>query len=95
MPRKPHTFPEIRAIMVSFDLMPQNDAGLVQMVRYDLARMKGSAKQRRALATCDGYRVWRSERQIRIDFVDTSLSEEKFTRLRWFYELAPPFARPH
>ena len=78
--------------MVTFDLMPRHDAGLVQMVRYDLSRMKGVTKQKRALAACNGYHVWRSENQIRIDFVDTNRPEESFTRFRMIYQLAPPFA---
>ena len=92
MPPKPHTFPEIRAIMVSFDMMPRHDSGLIQMVRYDLSRMKGVAKQKRALASCNAYRVWRSEKQIRIDLLDTSRPEQSRTRFRMIYELTAPFA---
>ena len=92
MPSKPHTFPEIRAIIVSFDMVPGEDAGLVRMVRYDLARMKGVAKQKRALAACNAYRVWRSDKRIRIDFLDTDKAEESRTRFRMIYELTPPFA---
>jgi hypothetical protein len=92
MPQKPHTFPELKVMMVSFDMMPRQDEGLVQMVRYDLSRMKGAAKQKRALAGCDAYRVWRSEKAARIDFLDMSKPEESRTRLRMIYELTPPFA---
>ena len=79
-------------IMVTFDLMPRHDAGLAQMVRYDLARMKGVTKQKRALAACNAYRVWRSQNEIRIEFLDTSRPEESFIRFRMIYQLAPPFA---
>ena len=78
--------------MVSFDLMPGHNEGLVRMVRYDLSRMKGVAKQKRALAECNACRVWRSEKAIKIDFLDTSQPEEIRTRFRMIYELIPPFA---
>jgi hypothetical protein len=77
--------------MVSFDMMPGHDDGLVQMVRYDLSRMKGVAKQKRALTGCNAYCVWRSEKQIRIDFLDTNRPEQSRTRFRMIYELTPPF----
>ena len=92
MPSKPHTFQEIRAILVSFDMVPRENARLVQMVRYDLSRMKSVAKQKRALAGCNAYRVWRSEKRIRIDFLDTNRPEESRTRFRMICELTPPFA---
>jgi hypothetical protein len=87
MSPKPHTVPEIRAILVSFDVVPHYNEDLVQMVRYDLSRMKGVTKQKRALAGCNGYRVWRSKNEIRIDFVDKSMPEDRFTRFRMIYQL--------
>jgi hypothetical protein len=92
MPAKPHTFPEIRAMMVSFDLIPGHDEGLVQMVRYDLSRMKGATKHKRALSECNAYRVWRSEKAIKIHFLDMSKPEERRTRFSMVYELTSPFA---
>lgn len=91
MPSNSHTFPEIRAIMVSFDMLPHQDAGLMRMARYDISRMKGVAKQRKAISQCNAYRVGRSERQIRIDFLDTEQPEAKQIRMRFIYELAAPF----
>lgn len=92
MPSKPHIFPEIKAIMISFEMVPRHDEGVAQMVRYDLARMKGVTKQKRALAQCNAFRVWRSEKQIRVEFFDMSRPEETCTRFRMIYELSPPFA---
>lgn len=91
MPSKPHTFPEIRATLVSFDLVPRSDEGVVQMVRRDLARMKGVTKQKRAVSGCNAYRVWRSEKVIRIEFIDLSKTEERGIRFRMTYELIPSF----
>ena len=90
MPSKPHTFPEIKAMLVTFDMMPRSDDGVVQMVRHDLSRMKNIAKQKRALAECDAYRVWRSEKTVRIEFLDMSKPEESRIRFRMIYDLIPP-----
>ncbi len=91
MPLKPYTFPEIRAIMVSFDLMPRQDEGVMRMARYDLSRMKGVAKQRKALSMSNAYRVWRSDQQVKVEFLDVEQPEEKQVRMRFIYELMPPF----
>ena len=91
MPSKPHTFPEIKAMMVSFDSLPQHDQAAMQMARYDLSRMKGVAKQRKAISVSNAYRVQRSERQIKIEFLDTNQPEEKQVKMRFIYELIPPF----
>jgi hypothetical protein len=85
-------FPELRAMLVTFDLMPRHDEGVARMAQYDLSRMKSVAKQKRALAGCNAYRVWRSEKMIRIEFLDTSKPEESRIRFRMIYELTPPFA---
>jgi len=92
MPSKPHTIPEVTAMMVSFDMMPNHAQGVMQMARYDLSRMKGSAKQRKAISTCNGCRVFRSDRQIRVEFLDTTQAEDKQVRMRFIYALTPPFA---
>lgn len=91
MASKSHTFPEVKAIMVSFDMLPRQDEGLVRMARYDLSRMKGVAKQKKAISMSNAYRVWRSERQVRIEFLDTGKPEEKQIKMRFIYELMPPF----
>jgi hypothetical protein len=77
--------------MVSFDLIPREDAGVMRMARHDLSRMKGVAKQRKAISMCNAYRVWRSDQQIRIDFLDMEQPEAKQIRMRFIYELMPPF----
>jgi hypothetical protein len=92
MPSKANTFPEIRVIMISFDLMPRHDAGVMQMARGDVARMKKVTKANNALSRCNAYRVSRSNAQVRIEFLDMNQPEESRVRLRMIYELAPPFA---
>jgi hypothetical protein len=79
-------------MMVSLDMIPSHDEGAMRMARYDLSRMRGSAKQRKAISTCNGYRVFRSDRQIRVEFVDTTQPEDKQVRMRFIYALMPPFA---
>lgn len=91
MPQQSHTFPEIRAIMVSFDFMPRHDEGAMRMARYDLSRMKSNVKQRKAISMSNAYRVWRSDKQIKIDFLDLEQPEEKQIRMRFVYELMPAF----
>ncbi len=68
------------------------DEGVMRMVRYDISRLKGVTKQKRAMSVCDAYRVWRSEKEVRVEFLDTSKPDEKRVRFRWIYELMPPFA---
>lgn len=63
-------------MLVTFDMMPRHDEDVIRMVQYDLSRMKGVAKQKRALAGCNAYRVYHSEKIIRIEFLDTSKPEE-------------------
>jgi hypothetical protein len=74
-------------MLVTFDMMPRHDEDLVRMVQYDLSRMKDVAKQKRALTGCNAYRVYRSERMVRIEFLDTSKPEESRIRFRMNYEL--------
>ena len=92
MPRKAYAFPEIRAIMVSFALVPRQDEGVMRMARYDLSRMKGIAKQKKAIAMSNAYRVSRSDQQIRIEFLDLEQPEDRQVRMRFIYELMPPFS---
>ena len=92
MSSKLHTFPEIRVIMISFDLMPRNDPGVLQMARSDIARMKKMTKAKNALSQCNAARVSRSNTQIKIEFIDASRPEESRVRMSMIYELAPPFA---
>jgi hypothetical protein len=91
MPAKPHTFPEITAIMVSFDMLPHQDEGLMRMARYDLSRMKGVSKQKRAISMSNAYRVWRSQQQMNIEFLDTNQPEDRMIKMRFIYRLMPPF----
>jgi len=88
---KPTSFPEIRAIMVSFDMLPRQDAGLMQMARYDLSRMKSVVKAKNAVARSNAYRVQRTERLIQIEFLDMNQPEGKQIKMRFIYELMPPF----
>lgn len=92
MPLKSHNIPEIRAILVAFDFIPRHDAGVMQMARADIARMKNVTKQKNALAKCNAYRVSRSDALVKIEFLDMNQLEECRVRLRMIYQLAPPFA---
>ncbi len=78
--------------MVSLDLMPRHDEGVMRMAGADIARMKKVTKQKRALSMCDTYRVFRSNEKITIEFLETIQREANCVRLRMIYELAPPFA---
>lgn len=92
MPQKRHTFPEVKLTLVTFDLIPGNDEGLVGMARHDLSRLKHLVKEKRAFSECNACRVRRSEKAIVIDFLDTTRSEESATRFRMVYELIRPFS---
>ncbi len=77
--------------MVSFDYMPETDEGVMRMARYDLSRMKKVAKEKRAVTQCNAYRVQRAEQQVVIDFLYGRQPEEMQIKLRFIYELMPPF----
>lgn len=91
MQSRPHTFPEIKAMLVTLDFVPHDDRAVVQMVYNDLGRMKGVAKHKRALQTCDSFRVWRAEQSVRVEFLDMSQPEAARIRFCMIYELIPPF----
>jgi hypothetical protein len=81
-------------MMTSFDLMPRQNANVVRMATHDMSGMKGISKQTKALAQCNASRVQRSEGLIKIEFLDMNQSQEKQVRLRFYYQLTPPFRRP-
>jgi len=91
MPPKPRTFPEIKALMISFDLMPRQDEDVMRMARYDLSRMKGVTKQKKAISMSNAYRVWRSDRQVKIEFLDRQQPEERQVKMRFICEFMLPF----
>lgn len=90
MSSEANMYPEIRASIVSFDMVPRHEKGLLHMVRQDLSRMKNVAQLKRALAQCNVYRAWRSETQIKIEFLDMNKPEGSRTCFRMIYELASP-----
>jgi hypothetical protein len=90
MPSKSHTCPEIRASLVSFDMVPRHEKGLLHMVRDDLSRMEDVAEQERALTQCNVYRAWRSETHIKIEFLDMNKPLGSRLLFRMIYELASP-----
>jgi len=77
--------------MVSFDLMPNHDKGVAQRAQYDLSRMKGVAKFRKALAVSNAYRVRRSNNQIVVEYIVSNGPDDIQVQARFIYELAPPF----
>ncbi|MCW5204579.1 hypothetical protein VU02_01420 [Desulfobulbus sp. N2] len=90
MSPKSHTCPEIRASLVSFDMVPRHEKGLLHMVRDDLSRMEDVTEQERALARCNVYRAWRSETRIKIEFLDMNKPLGSRILFRMVYELASP-----
>ncbi|MCI5167238.1 MAG: hypothetical protein D3903_14375 [Candidatus Electrothrix sp. GM3_4] len=90
MPSKSHTCPEIRASLVSFDMVPRHEKGLLHMVRDDLSRMEDVTEQEHALAECNVYRAWRSETRIKIEFLDMNKPVGSRILFRMVYELASP-----
>jgi hypothetical protein len=88
---RPSTFPEIRLMMVSFAYLPPHDAGMMMAARADLSRMKRNIKAGRAVSQSNAYRVYRSDKIIRVEFLDTEQPEGAQIKLRFVYELIPPF----
>ncbi len=88
LPSKSHACLEIRASLVSFDVVPRHEKGLLHMVRDDLSRMEDATEQEHALAQCNVYRAWRSKTQIRIEFFDMNKPEGSRILFRMVYELA-------
>ena len=88
MPSEPHACREIRASLLSFDMVPRHEKGLLHMVRDDLSRMEDATQQQHALAQCNVYRAWRSKTRIKIEFFDMNKPEESRILFRMVYELA-------
>ena len=89
---KPNTLQEVRASLVSFDMVSRYEKGLLHMVRDDLSRMKNVTQQQRALAQCNVYRAQRTEKQIKIEFLDMNQPKESRVCFRMIYELVSPLA---
>lgn len=83
-----NTLQEVRASLVSFDMVSRYEKGLLRMVRDDLSRMKNVTQQQRALAQCNVYRAQRTEKQIKIEFFDMNQPKESRVCFRMIYELA-------
>ena len=93
MPSEAHTCREIRASLVSFDMVPRHEKGLLHMVRDDLARMKDVTQQQRALTQCNVYRACRSKTQIKIEFFDMNKPKDSRILFRMVYEVAAPLSQ--
>ncbi|MCI5164488.1 MAG: hypothetical protein D3917_21235 [Candidatus Electrothrix sp. AX5] len=90
MTSKSHTCPEIRASLVSLDMVPRHEKGLLHMIRDDLSRMENVTEQEHALEQCNVYRAWRSETRIKIEFLDMNKPLGSRILFRMVYELASP-----
>lgn len=81
--------PSFQFVMVSFDMMPKSNQGLMQKAVSDLSsQLRKNAKERRIIGECDSCRVDQKENYARIEFLDTSKPEKYQVRLVVSYALA-------
>lgn len=78
--------------MMSFDMIPTHDEGVIYMASDDLGRIK-DAKFKKAVSASDLYKVHRYQNQIVIEYLKVTGPNNVQVKARMIYELLPQFAQ--